>query len=116
MDSELYKKAPLYKSHQKYGFQEPLVFFTPSIGISAIQYIDNNFFGENNFNVIFGSKGSNKDALDEKSLYLFNSLNKSKKKVFRGERVRDILVLEEKSMIIFTGETTGIIAILQNKK
>jgi glucose/arabinose dehydrogenase len=116
LDSELYKKAPLYKSHQKYGFQEPLVFFTPSIGISAIQYIDNNFFGENNFNVIFGSKGSNKDALDEKSLYLFNSLNKSKKKVFRGERVRDILVLEEKSMIIFTGETTGIIAILQNKK
>lgn len=116
LDSKLYKKAPLYKSHQKYGFQEPLVFFTPSIGISAIQYIENTLLGDNRFNVIFGSKGSNVDAIDEKSLYLFNTFSKSKKKIFRGERVRDILVLEEKSLIIFTGETNGIIAILRNKK
>ena len=33
---ETYKKYPLYKSHKKYGFIEPLKSFVPSIGISEI--------------------------------------------------------------------------------
>ena len=32
----LYKKAPLYKNHIDYGFEEPFKYFTPSIAISQI--------------------------------------------------------------------------------
>ena len=37
-----YKKYPLYKSHSKYGFVEPLKSFVPSIGISEITKLENN--------------------------------------------------------------------------
>ena len=39
---ETYKKYPLYKSHSKYGFIEPIEFFTPSIAISEITKIGKN--------------------------------------------------------------------------
>ena len=48
-------KAPLYKSHKKYGFEEPLKYFVPSIGISEIIMIsDDN--AEHEF--LVGSMGS----------------------------------------------------------
>ena len=31
-----YAKAPLYKSHKKYGFREPIRYYSPALGISQI--------------------------------------------------------------------------------
>ncbi len=33
---DAYEKAPLFKSHDDYGFQEPIKYFVPSIGITQI--------------------------------------------------------------------------------
>ena len=41
-DKQKYKKYPLYKSHSKYSFVEPLKSFVPSIGISEITKIKEN--------------------------------------------------------------------------
>jgi len=80
-----YEKYPLYKSHSKYGFIEPLKAYVPSIGISQIVKI-----GKNKY--VHGSMGNVRDG--DKSLYFFE-LNDEKKiinleqvKVF--ERIRDL--------------------------
>ena len=39
-NGDKYEKYPLYNSHIKYGFIEPLKSFVPSIGISEIVKID----------------------------------------------------------------------------
>ena len=36
-DKYLYEEAPLYKSHKDYGFEEPVDYFVPSIGISDVE-------------------------------------------------------------------------------
>ena len=47
-----------YKSHKDYGFDEPLKFFVPSIGISEIKIVPNKF--DNTLNDYFiGSMGNN---------------------------------------------------------
>lgn len=74
------KKYPLYKSHKKYGFIEPLKSFVPSIAISEITKI-----GPNKYVV-----GSMKD----KSIYFFE-LNENRKiinleRVEIDERIRDL--------------------------
>lgn len=79
-NEEKYKKYPLYKSHSKYGFMEPLKSFVPSIGISEITKI-----GENSY--VAGS-------LRAYSLYFFE-LNSEKKminlkRVKTPERIRDM--------------------------
>ena len=114
-DDRTYIKAPLYKSHKKYGFEEPVKYFTPSIGISAITHINKKFYSDRVYNLIFGSMGKNVNAEDEKSIFLFNGTSKSQKKIFSGERVRDILFLDSQSMIVFTGETNGVIGIITKR-
>ena len=74
------KNYPLYKSHTKYGFIEPLKYFVPSIGISSITKISNNKY-------LFGS-------MKNKTLYsidLDNLKNITKiDKIRIGERIRDL--------------------------
>ena len=80
IQNEKYKKYPLYKSHSKHGFIEPLKSFVPSIGISEIVKIETNRFVVSSFN--------------DKSLYFFE-LNKQNQiinldRVEVFERVRDL--------------------------
>lgn len=77
---EKIKKYPLYKSHEKYGFIEPLRSFVPSIGISEITKI--------------GPKKYVVGSMRDKSIYFFE-LNENKKiinleRVEVYERVRDL--------------------------
>ena len=94
----------MYKSHKKYGFEEPLKYFVPSIGISEIIMIsDDN--AEHEF--LVGSMGSEIKEGDLSIHYI--KLNKNKSKVIKhkiitiGERIRDMIYLKEKesSPIIF---------------
>jgi len=114
-DHATYAKAPLHKSHKEYGFVEPVLYFTPSIGISAIEIIDERFSKEKRFDMVFASMGTHKNAALEKSIFLFDSKEKKYQKIFQGERIRDILFLQKKSILMFTGETTGIIGIISLK-
>jgi len=96
-NNEKYKKYPLYKSHSKYGFIEPLKSFTPSIGISEITKI-----GKNNYVA---------SSMRDKSLYFFE-LDSSKKiinleRVEVFERVRD-LEFKNNKLYLFLEETASI--------
>jgi hypothetical protein len=80
IQNEKYKKYPLFKSHSKHGFIEPLKSFVPSIGISEIVKIEKNRFVVSSFK--------------DKSLYFFE-LNKQNQiinldRVEVFERVRDL--------------------------
>ena len=56
------KKAPLHKSHKKYGYEEPLKYFVPSIGISEILKLNQKFTDSNAYIILASS-------LDGRSLY-----------------------------------------------
>ena len=92
-----YKKYPLFKSHSDYGFVEPLKSFVPSIGISEITKISDNFY------VV--------SSLRDKSIYFFNLdkdnkiINFSRVEVF--ERVRDIAYKNNK-LYLFLEDTASI--------
>jgi len=94
---EKYKKYPLYKSHSKNGFIEPLKSFTPSIGISEISKIGTNKFITS--------------SLKDKSLYFFEIINKNLitnlKRVEIFERVRDVKYLDKK-LYLFLESTASI--------
>ena len=102
INDKKYEKYPLYKSHKKYGFNEPLISFVPSIGISEISKIKNK-------NYVVSS-------LKDKSLYFFelNENNKliNLKKVKIYERIRDLLVKKNKIYLFL--EDSPSIAILSD--
>jgi hypothetical protein len=87
-----YKKYPLYKSHSKYGFIEPLKSFTPSIGISEIVKISKNKY------VL--------SSLKDQSLYFFELKNKNIRNLERvevNERVRDLFFKNDKLYLFMEG-------------
>jgi len=100
-----YKKYPLYNSHEKHGFIEPLKSFTPSIGISEIAKIKENHF------VV--------SSLKDKSLYFFRLNNTNKiydlvsYPVF--ERIRDLKIKDNK-LFLFMEDTAsiGVINLIDN--
>ena len=88
-----YEKYPLYKSHNEYGFIEPLYSFVPSIGISEIVKI-----GQNRYVV---------SSLKEESLYFFE-INKQKQiinlnKVEVFERIRDLRINNDQLYLFMEG-------------
>ena len=93
---EKYKKYPLYKSHKKYGFIEPLKTFVPSIGISEVRKL-------NKKNYVFSS-------LKNRSLYFFRIENKKLKELSKlkiNERIRDIAIKNNK-LFLFLEDTSSI--------
>ena len=77
----LYKKYPLHKSHEEYGFREPIYYFTPSIGISEITGL--------------GKSKYISSSLGSKKLFFFKLDQDKKISEYHietaGERVRDII-------------------------
>ena len=59
---EKYKRAPLYKSHRAYGFEEPFKYFTPSIGITEILKVKSK--DEGSHKLLVASMGNNKEEGD----------------------------------------------------
>tara|TARA_B100001939_G_scaffold346739_1_gene366236 strand:- start:378 stop:1778 length:1401 start_codon:yes stop_codon:yes gene_type:complete len=105
-------QAPLYKSHKKYGYQEPIKYFVPSIGISEIISLDNN---DKEF--LFGAMG-NEIAEQDLGLH-FIKLNDKRKKVIKhkyiplNERVRDMVISKNKDKIILFLETTSSLGVIK---
>lgn len=85
LNKNKYEKYPLYKSHSKYGFIEPLLSFSYSIAISEIVSLNENKY-------VFSSMGG--DRKGGKTLYFFE-INQEKKiskleEVRINERIRDL--------------------------
>jgi len=107
------KKFHYKKNHRKYGYEEPIFSFLPSIGISEIIRLPNNFsiFWQNNFLVA---------SLNKKTLYRVKFDKDYNKiiyfeEIFIGDRIRDVLYLEKQKMILLSLELNGDILVLKNK-
>jgi len=101
-NEEKYKKYPLYKSHTKYGFIEPLKSFVPSIGISQIIKIKEKSY-------VVASLGYDRPA--DKSLYFFDLDDENKitnlKQIKVLERIRDLIIHKNKLYMLFEGTPTA---------
>ena len=110
----LYIKAPLYKSHAEYGFDEPFKYYVPSIAISQIVDISNFLEIENNYYII-GALGrkNNSEQMSIHFMELDSNKNiKSYDFIQINERVRDIIYIKELEKIVLFLETSGSIAII----
>ena len=103
---------PYKKSHQKYGFEEPFINYSPSIGISEILFLpkESNFINGNNLIV---------SSLRAASLYFIeisddfkNIINKDRI-FFSNQRIRDITYDKESKTIFIIFEITPSIGILK---
>ena len=99
------------KSHKENNFQEPIFSFVPSIGISEIIKIPENFskYWLNNYLV---------SSLNGRSLYRIKFDEKYSKilfleKIYIGERIRDIKFLKKNNSLILALEETGSIGLLK---
>ena len=111
---DLYKVAPLNKSHKDFGFEEPIKYFTPSIGITEILKVKNN--KSDIHKLLVSSLGWNKEA-DIMTLHIIdfdnNFFEKNHEKIFVDDRIRDFIDLKNGS-IIMTLDKSGSIALLSN--
>ena len=109
---EILDQAPLHKSHKKFGLEEPIKYFVPSIGISEIISLDNE---EKEF--LIGAMG-NEIAEQDLGLHLIK-LNDKRNKIIKhnyiplNERVRDVVISKNKDVIILFLETSSSLAVLK---
>ena len=111
-----YEKAPLLKSHEKYGFIEPNKFFVPSIAPSDILFIPEEFDPNFKNNIYISSLGFKNDN-GRRSIHTFNLNNNfqlENHEIIRlNDRVRDIEYLKKKNSIILFLEKSASIGILK---
>lgn len=101
-----YLRYPFKKSHLDYGFTEPLKYFVPSIGISELIILNNNFFKSKYKQLLVSSLGS----MDKKgeSLYFFEIENKkiiNESRISINNRIRDMIYIDKLNMIVLSLET-----------
>ena len=115
-NQEVYQKAPLYKSHSDYGFIEPVMYFTPSIGISEIEQIPKKFNGVNSTQFLIGAMG-NEPLEGDMAIHLVQfdkQYNVTNSEVIPlNERVRDILYVNELNQVIMFLESSPAIGVLE---
>lgn len=104
------KKVYYKKDHLNNGFQEPLFYFTESIGINEIKKLGNNFsvFLKNKYILA---------SLNGRSIYFISFDEEFKRlmtyeKVFLNERVRDIVYDEKLKTIFLALEENGELGII----
>ena len=111
--------SPLKKSHEENGFVEPIKYFVPSVGISQIIGVPNDFFESQSQQFVVGTMGTAKKLKEGMlSLYLFQydeKYNKINQDIIIPikSRVRDIMYLSERKLIIMFLLTNSTIAILK---
>ena len=108
------EKLKYIESHKQNSFEEPLYVFMPSIGISELIILPNEFNSKWKNSVLISS-------LNGRSIYRikFEDQNFDKviyhEKIFIGERIRDIKYLKKSKYLILALERTGDIGLLANK-
>ena len=105
-----YFSEGMFLDHETAGFEEPVFTFIPSLAITEIIRLDNNFTKEWQDNYLIGSLNGrhllrlkfNKEK--SKVLYI--------EKIFIGERIRDLLYDEKNKIILLALEETGSIGVI----
>lgn len=107
------KKNLIYKkSHEENLFEEPLFVFLPSIGISELIILPDEFEEKWKHNALVTS-------LNGRSIYRVKFQNKNfdkilyLEKIYIGERIRDIKYIDKLNIIIMALERTGSVGILR---
>ena len=112
--NKLYKVAPLNKSHKIYGFEEPIKYFTPAIGITQILRVNNSI--NSDYKLLVGSMGLDKEE-DDMTIHILNfnkDFEETKyEKIYIGERIRDMIDLNNGS-ILMTLESSGSFGLLKD--
>ncbi len=109
---EILDQAPLNKSHKKYGLEEPIKHFIPSIGISEIISLD-----DDDKEFLIGAMG-NEIVEQDLGLHLIK-LDDKRKKIIKhkyiplNERVRDMVISKNKKKLILFLETTSSLAVIE---
>ena len=117
------EEAPLHKSHKDYGFIEPIKYFTQSIGISEIINVPNKFKIKFINDFFVSSLGFKSQMIEEgdMSIHHLRFNDNFNKIIFEdiipiGERIRDLMYVEELNKILIVLENTPILAVLDIKK
>lgn len=117
--ADIYKEFPLYKSHTEHGFNEPLIYFSPSIGISQIiEYSGKHQKNENNRKFVFGSMGYTTNRTSKDLSLYFLTLDKGLNIKFLDQleingRIRDLIVDEKNNDIFFSDDLNGSIGVIK---
>ena len=101
-----------YEDHLEMNFEPPIISFIPSIGISEIIKIDNNFNVNWQNNYLIGSLMGN-HIYRIKFNKTFNKVSFFEK-IFIGERIRDLKYVPSHSVVLMALEDTGSLGILKN--
>ena len=109
-----YKRGKTKKPHIEFGFEEPFIYYVPSIGISEIVFLnkDNSFLKKNSLFV---------SSLRAGSIYVYelnDQLNKVERKdriFFGNERIRDLKYDPENEVFFIIDEITPSIGVLKFK-
>ena len=124
-NAQEYKKAPLRKSHKKYGFKEPMKYFNPAIGPSEVIKIPKKFFHSNVSDkdiVILSSMGWGNDSSSimkngGMSLHFFEideNIKIQNHSIFNiGERIRDLKYIPSKNLLLLFLENSPAIGVLR---
>ena len=110
-----YKKAPFYKSHKKYGFEEPVKVYTPGIGISEIIQFNTN---DNNTELFIASMG---DTVHNGKMAIHNLILNNKFEILKeeiialNERIRDMIYIKNLNSLFIYLETSSSIGIVKLK-
>lgn len=102
------------QSHEDFGFEEPIFSFIPSIGISEIIKVPNDFAESWQDNYIVASLLSGHlyrvkfDKKFSKIIYM--------EEIYIGERIRDLLYLDNSKKILLALEDSGSIGVLEVQK
>ena len=114
-----YLKAPLNKSHLKYGFAEPSIYFKRSIAPTKITIIPGGFNKKDNDQIFLASLGlDNKEGRRSIHNYLLNKDQKLEltEIIALNERVRDFFYSESMNEIFLFLENSGSVGILKSEK
>ena len=116
---KLYKKAPYYDSHEKYGFIEPVKYWKPSIGTSEIIILKPNTFTVNSNREILVAAMGNKVKEGDLAIHYLQADNEFKIKkheiITIKERIRDMIYSDKLGKIFLFLESTSSIGVIDLK-
>ena len=112
-----YEKAPLYKSHSKYGFEEPVKYYPIALGIGQVIKIPKKFKEDAEREYLLATMGGlGGNGLGLRHLKFnekYTGISYSKH-FYLKERVRDIIYIDDLNIFLSFFETSGSIASIKN--
>jgi len=112
-----YEKAPLHKSHSKYGFEEPVKYYPIALGIGQVIKISKKFKEDAEHEYLLATMGGiGGNGLGLRHLKFnekYTDISYSKH-FYLKERVRDIIYIDDLNIFLSFFETSGSIASIKN--